>query len=230
MKQEKSYTLKFDTFTVEVTLKQIFNIRLRVLRDGTVRLSAPYGATRQRLERFVRERRDWVEDQLRSVTQDPVQQEGELISGDTLTVFGFPYTIRLLPAACFSLKLTAGEALFSCPAGSTAEQRQAYLDKWQRMLLKTIIDDHLPRWEEITGLRCAGYQIRDMSSRWGSCTVKTGKLRFNLQLIRYPLPCLDYVILHELCHLAVPNHSADFKALLSRHMPDWKEWKNLLRG
>ena len=67
-----------------------------------------------------------------------------------------------------------------------------------------------------------------MTSRWGSCNTRTKKINLNLQLVRYPLQCLEYVILHELAHLRVHGHGADFKAILDRFMPDWKTRRKLL--
>ena len=67
-------------------------------------------------------------------------------------------------------------------------------------------------------------QIRRMTKRWGSCG-PSGTLTLNLDLIRAPRPCIDYVIVHELCHLKHPNHSQEFYRLLSTAMPDWQERK-----
>ncbi len=105
----------------------------------------------------------------------------------------------------------------------TDENREAY-----RAALKEQIAVLLPMWEERTGLYCNEWRVKDMKTRWGSCNVRDKRIWLNLQLVRYPAECLEYVIVHELCHLQVSNHGAEFKALLDRHMPDWREWKKLL--
>ena len=96
--------------------------------------------------------------------------------------------------------------------------------------LATLLNVLIPKWEEITGLHSSGHDIRDMKSRWGSCNVKTKHLRFSLQLARHESALVEYVVLHELCHIAVPNHGERFKALLDRYMPDWKERRKRLNG
>ena len=88
----------------------------------------------------------------------------------------------------------------------------------------------IPLWEEKTGLKCSKWQIRDMKSRWGSCSVKSKSIRLALNLAKYPEECLEYVILHELSHIKIPNHSKEFKDFLASYMPDFREREKLLKG
>lgn len=67
-----------------------------------------------------------------------------------------------------------------------------------------------------------------MKTRWGSCNVEAKRIWFNLYLVHYPTECLEYVILHELAHLKVQNHGADFRLLLDTYMPDWQTREQLL--
>lgn len=87
----------------------------------------------------------------------------------------------------------------------------------------------LPKWEQITGLKCDSWHSRYMTSRWGSCIPSKKRLCFNLQLVDKPEKCLEYVILHELLHLIHPGHGADFKNDLSRYMPDWRYYSKILK-
>jgi len=70
--------------------------------------------------------------------------------------------------------------------------------------------------------------VQIMLRKWGSCNPITGNIRLNTQLAQKPKACLDYVLLHELCHLRVPRHGEEFVALLNQHMADWQERKQLL--
>ena len=68
-----------------------------------------------------------------------------------------------------------------------------------------------------------------MKTRWGTCNTKTKKIWLNVRLAEHPAECLEYVILHELAHTRVPNHGADFKAILTEYMPDWRTVKRRLK-
>lgn len=103
-----------------------------------------------------------------------------------------------------------------------------YSDKELSALLRERIRLRLPVMEALCGISCKSISIRRMKTRWGSCTTKTGAIRINLDLIHYPDSCLDYILLHELLHIRVPNHGPKFKALMTRYMPDWKERRKLL--
>lgn len=97
----------------------------------------------------------------------------------------------------------------------------------RRADLKRRIAERLPEIERRTGLKCNGWTVRDMHTRWGSCNTRTHHVNFSLMLATRSDTELDYVILHELVHTIVPGHGADFYALMDRFMPGWK---NVRRG
>jgi predicted metal-dependent hydrolase len=79
----------------------------------------------------------------------------------------------------------------------------------------------------LLGINRPGFQLRRMSRRWGSCT-RAGNVLLNPDLVKAPLACIDYVVMHELCHLKVLNHGPEFYRLLGRCMPDWERRKGRL--
>ena len=99
----------------------------------------------------------------------------------------------------------------------------------RRAYLKRRIEARLPYIEEVTGLRCNGWTVRDMHTRWGSCNTKTHHINLSLMLATRSDAELDYVILHELVHTVVPNHGPDFYALMDRYMPGWKKLRKSLK-
>ena len=102
------------------------------------------------------------------------------------------------------------------------------MNEWYRELLKAEIEKRLPKWESISGLHCSGWQTKYMTTRWGTCNTKTKKIWINLQLAKKPYDCLDYVLLHELAHLRVKDHGAEFVAIMDEFMPYWREVKKAL--
>lgn len=111
------------------------------------------------------------------------------------------------------------------PEPETKAEKEA-----RRRDLKRRIGERLPYIEEVTGLHCSGWTVRDMKSRWGSCNTKTHHINLSLMLALRSDVELDYVILHELVHTVVPDHGKDFYAMMDRYMPGWKKVRKGLRN
>lgn len=88
----------------------------------------------------------------------------------------------------------------------------------------------LADWEQHMGVKANKLAFRNMTSRWGSCNPQTGRICINIQLARYPYECLEYVVVHELCHLLERGHGEKFKALMTQYLPDWEQRRRLLKG
>lgn len=117
-------------------------------------------------------------------------------------------------------------ALWGKPAELPAGAEPA--EVWRAELERTL-PDAVARMETATGLHATGWQLRHMKTRWGSCTPKTGRIRINVRLAAYDPACLDYVVAHELTHLAEPSHGARFHELLRAAFPRDREAEALLR-
>lgn len=115
------------------------------------------------------------------------------------------------------------EAVLTVMAGATIEEKERVINAFYKKELEKTAGKFLKECEELTGLNSSGFGIRNMRTRWGSCNVKTHMITFNLQLAKVPPRLIEYVVLHEVLHIKIPNHGKGFKALLSLYMPDWKE-------
>lgn len=98
-----------------------------------------------------------------------------------------------------------------------------------KKLLALQADPYFAYWEPRIGVQSRIRAYREMSSRWGSCTLQTGRICLNTRLLARPEECLEYVIVHELCHLIEANHGPRFKALMDEHLPDWRKRRARLR-
>ena len=159
------------------------------------------------------------------------RQDLKYVSGEELYVFGKPYLLKVKHGCKRnSLMLQGNEAILTVRKESTVKQREAFINEWYRALLKEQIGVYLPKWEKITGLYSDSWQIKNMKTRWGTCNTRIRKIWLNLQLAKKPVECLEYVILHELAHLKVPNHGKDFIAIMDQYMPDWRAVRARLNG
>ncbi len=219
---------------IEATLirKSVKNLRVTIVPpDGEVRVSAPKLMPEALIRAFLTEKANWIRAHAERVKNAHSNEPKQYESGETLRLFGQVYPLFVLEnQKKNSVALDAGRIVLSLHGDASKEKREAILNEWLRERLKAEIGHFLPLWSDYTGLVPSAWAVRDMTSRWGSCNTGTKKINLNLQLVHYPLICLEYVILHELCHIRVHGHGLEFKALLDRYMPDWKARKKLLNG
>ena len=114
------------------------------------------------------------------------------------------------------------------PMGRAAVASPQEVKEW-RKVVEAFTPALVEKWEPILGVRVQKLAYRKMKSRWGSCQPSTGRVCINVVLALYPPECLEYVVVHELCHLLVPGHGPEFHALMDQVMPDWKQRRAKLR-
>lgn len=114
------------------------------------------------------------------------------------------------------------------PMGRAATASKEELREW-RQAVEFATRVLLERWEPVMGVKAGQLAFRKMKTRWGSCQPSTGRICINIVLALYPPDCLEYVVVHELCHLIVPGHGEDFHALMDRYLPDWRQRRAKLR-
>ena len=222
--------IKIANLEVELIRKNIKNMHLYVLRpDGKIRITAPAKLSEEKIREFILSKLDWIYKQQEKIKNEPHKVPLEYLHGDTLYIFGKPYTLEvIIGKRTREFVFLGGRAILYDKKGSTKEQREKAVNEGLRSALKLKIDEFLPKWEKITNLHPSSYQTKKMKSRWGTCNVRTKKIWLNLELARKKEECIEYVILHEICHLKVANHGNDFIKLMDRYMPNWREIKKEL--
>ena len=210
---------------VRIIKKDIKNMHLYVKPpDGHVEVSAPQHLSDESIAMFVRTRVGWIKKQQEKFRVQPRQTEREYISGETLYVWGKQFFLQVEHSnRGNALELSGDRAILTVRKESTPQQRENYVNEWYRERLKAEIEKRLPKWETLTGLHCSSWQTKYMTTKWGTCNTKTGKIWINLQLAKKPFECLDYVLLHELAHLRVKDHGPEFTAVLDEFMPYWRD-------
>jgi predicted metal-dependent hydrolase len=224
-------TLNISGIPIEICKKSIKNMHLYVKPpNGYVTVSAPLAMSDEAIERFVRTKISWVKKQIGKFDEQPRQTLREYVSGETLYVWGKQYYLQTISGNKNTLILSGDKAVLNTRKESSAGQHENFVREWYRELLKIEITQVLPKWERITGLKANNWQTKYMTSRWGTCNTKTGKIWLNLQLAKKTPECLDYVILHELVHLLEKKHNGRFISLMDKYLPMWREIKVTLNG
>ncbi len=214
---------------IEVIRKNIKHIHLYVKPpDGRVLVTAPYAMTDATLERFIKTKAAWLTAHVATYAARPRPAPHAYQTGETLFVWGRPCRLQVHHAARAAVVLHGDLLVLTCRPDADADRREKIVREWYREQLKAAVALRLPVWEAATGLKAAGFQTKAMTTRWGTCNVKTRKLWFSLQLAQRPPECLEYVVLHEVLHLKERNHNARFYGLLDQYMPGWRERKKAL--
>ncbi len=119
-------------------------------------------------------------------------------------------------------------AFAASPTGIAAAAGPEEVAQW-RAVVEACTPVLVEQWERVMGVKAQKLVYRNMTSRWGSCQPATGRICINVRLALYPPECLEYVVVHELCHLLERGHGPAFQALMTRYLPDWKERRAKLR-
>lgn len=209
-------------------------VTIRVHPDSRVVVSAPDDATQSAIHSAVCKRARWVWANLTDFRAQVTHvQPKRYISGEMLFYLGRRYVLKVTVDKTVpgSARMQRGQLQVRVPSDGAARPIQARMlvRHWYTVRAKAVFTEGLQRLVPRLSWVSAPppFRVLPMSKQWGSCSAK-GTLLLNPHLVKAPRLCIDYVILHELCHLAEHNHSPQFYRLLDRAMPDWREVKTQL--
>ncbi|WP_159438365.1 M48 family metallopeptidase [Olsenella urininfantis] len=206
-------------------------VNLRVRRDASIRVSAPTHVSEAQVVRFVEEHATWLEEQLRHVREQSAQKTISWKPGHKICVLGEALALRLEQSPRPSVQREAAELVIRTPQPDpTPDNLRSLCTPWLKGLLTEASLPLLDRYGGLMGARHSSLRLRWMRTRWGSCNVRTAIVCLNLELALRPPECLESVVVHELCHLLEPSHSARFYELMDHYLPSWREGQEILRG
>ena len=217
---------------VEVLRKNNKNLHLYVLPpDGKVRVSAPYKVDDEAIRLFVLTKIGWVKSKIRDFENQPRQTTREYVSGESHYIWGNRYRLKLEEGANRNnATIRGGYIVLNVREGSDLPEREKTMNEWYRKALKDRIPEMIERWQERIGVTVNDWQVKNMRTKWGTCNASEKRVWFSLQLAKKPAECLEYIVVHELCHLLQKDHSTEFAALMDKHLPNWRETQKLLNG
>ena len=200
-------------------------LEIAVERDGSLTAAAPEGTDTVTIEAYVREKRAWVYRKLAEKSAlRGLPSAKEYVSGEGFAYLGRSYRLLLVDEQDAPLKLEAGR--FKLRRTDAGEGRQHFLE-WYAHHARTWLRRRVGLYAPRLGVVPTGIEIRDLGHRWGSCS-KSGTLNFHWATILLPASIADYVLVHELAHLAEPNHTPEFWLKMERVMSDYERRKRWL--
>jgi len=207
-------------------------LEIAVLPDGAVLVKAPRRAREDDVLERVARRARWILRQQRYFAQfQPRTPPRRYVGGETHLYLGRQYRLAIEDGAAEGVRLVGGWFHVTVrPDLRSAERVRQLLDRWYAERARLRLTERLHdcwAWFPAAGRSQPTLRLRRMRTRWGSLS-RSGALSLNPDLVRAPRECIDYVILHELCHLIEPDHGPEFRRLLERVLPDWERRKHQL--
>jgi hypothetical protein len=217
------------TYSLEYRKRRTMEIS--VYPDLTVKVVAPLDRTLEEIGQKIHKRASWIMEQKYFFSLYlPKQPEKQYVSGETHSYLGKKYRLKIVNSTDGQVKLTRGEILISTKDRSNTKKNKQILESWYKEKADEKFSQRLDQClkkAQKHGISSPSVQIRKMSKRWGSCS-KRGTLILNSHLIKAPTQCIDYVIMHELCHIKYFNHGSAYYKLFTKMMPDWEKRKKKL--
>lgn len=230
-----SHTVQFGTTSIhfELLYSARKTLSVRVYPDRTLEVDAPQGTGLNTVEDFVRRRGAWILRHLREL-EEYVHPSPSLprrhVSGESYRYLGRQYRLKVMPEMVERVVLSRGWLTVSLPDPDHTERVGALLSGWYHTRAERIFRECLEFCYlkvEPLGIPKPRLTIRALKTRWGSCSRK-GTITLNLKLIQAPRSLIEYVLIHELCHLKEFNHSPRYWALLDRVLPGWERLRDEL--
>lgn len=199
--------------------------------DGLVKVSAPLRFSEQLIRQSLESKSAWIHQQRERIRNRSVEEDCTFKMGSTVAFLGKKYLL-IIEEHHGPTQIKLNNELIYCytQPNSSPTQIQTILERWYKQQMQILLPDLIQHWEAVIGVKVAQWGIRKMKTRWGSCNTKAARIWLNLNLIKKKSICLEYVLVHELVHLLEPSHNKRFYGLMSKFMPQWREYEYQLEG
>jgi predicted metal-dependent hydrolase len=222
-------------FEYEIIKKKKKNIGIAITKDGKVLVTTPFFVEDYYIQEVMNKRSAWVISKIKLMKERNKELvEMKYLKGDMLTFLGHNYPLEVVERNIKNGKVDFDGRLIRVIISQSMDEEKRLreikitLTKWYREEALNTFKDRTSYYSNILGLFPNNLRIKEQRTLWGSCSSKNN-INYNWKLIMAPLDILDYIVVHELCHLKHRNHSKDFWDLVERIMPDYKIKRKWLR-
>ena len=212
---------------VKIIKKDVKNITLKVRPSGEAILTAPNSASDEHIKFIMQKRAQWIA-QKRAFFASFKMPQKEYVSGEDFRYLGRSYRLKVVQSKEECVKLQRGYLELFVKDKSDLKRRENLIYELYHEKAMIYFFNILQEFNKIVKQDIKSVKIRQMKTRWGSCNPYKSYINLNIELIKKPKACIEYVVFHELAHLLYPDHSKKFYDYLSLYMPDWQKRKEIL--
>lgn len=210
----------------QITRKRIKNFILRIYPDLKIAVSAPISASDRDIEKFISSKREWIEKTLEKIKSRQENLKTKKEKG--INILGREVELRIISSDLKRIRLTENSLYIYTNESSKSFIEKILLD-WKIEKLKEILEKYLEKYTTLLETKISYYKIKKLSSAWGIYHKRENYISFNFDLIEKEEPLIEYVVLHELCHIFHMDHQKGFWSLVEKYMPDYKERRKKLK-
>ena len=220
--------IKGIVFDVDITHKRIRNLYLR-LEGNTIMASAPLFMPDYEVYKFIEEKRNWIYKTYNEMTYKE-RTTHMYHGGDTFYIFSTPFKlVRSIGKKSINVRENCIYLSYPDDSDDSLKYLYKYMDRILLSKAQDFLDKHIPFLQDYGYMKIPSLKCRIMSSKWGVCYTRNNRITLSSYLIHYPFECLEYIIVHELTHFIIPNHSRRFYDIVENNMPEYKRASELLK-
>tara|TARA_Y100001954_G_C15586858_1_gene491153 strand:+ start:25 stop:735 length:711 start_codon:yes stop_codon:yes gene_type:complete len=228
---------------MSVIPKELFGLRVEVLRSkrktsvlyivgDELQIRVPNRVRDRKIVEILETKERWIRNKVIQLQNQRITNKREFISGESFSLFGRNLYLKVLEGGKVGTQLIDDYLITTVRTSEIGDLRKSriktYLEKWYIHEAYQKLEEKVMRYSKIIRVSPREIKVRNYKTRWGSCDNK-GRLTFNFHLIKAPHEIVDYVVIHELCHMIQPNHSKFFWNEVARFDPSFKNHKKWLK-
>ncbi len=223
-------TISVDDLDITLLRKRIQNLHLRIHPENAqVTVSAPIQLSEQDVHEFISKHLEWIKKHKKKFTSESAAKASSDIHNNKCYILGKPFTLKVIEQSYSNRVIEGYDCLIIySKSGISTEKKQQLLENWRRQKIKEIIPDLIKKYERIMSVNVLNFGVKRMKTRWGTCNPAAKRIWLNLELIKFPVECLECVIVHEMVHLFEQHHNTHFYKLMDKFMPMWKAHDQIL--
>ena len=223
--------MNFD-FPIEIIRTERSKSASIEIEDDTVKVTVPQNLSDLRIEELIKNRTVWIRQKLKIQTETIRPKDKEYVNGETFSYLGRNYRLKCLSGGSGETKLTNGYltvCLAKDASGAAVEgcMRQS-LQQWYQARALEKLKEKTKRYSAILGVSPQSVGVKEYKARWGSCS-SSGDVTYNWRIIMAPHHIVDYIVVHELCHLLEHNHGPKYWKHVQNVVPNYKECREWLK-
>ncbi len=204
---------------------------ISVLPNGEVEVTAPQDAPIEKIKSLLTQRGSWVLEQQRLSAFNPILQPNKsIVSGESFYLLGRHYRLKIFEANYDSVDALDDRIILNCTFPEDLELKRSLLVKWYMTKANEILLERFHYNSTLYKQEQIQVTVKKLSKSWGEYHPSKNLIVLNTELVVAPTECIDYVIIHELCHAICLNHGPEFYDLMSSRLPRWRDLKNTLEG